>query len=568
MKLGATILHGDVMEKLATLPDESVHCVVTSPPYWNLRDYKDNGGSVKGQIGLEPTLGEYIEKMVAVFEEVRRVLRKDGTLWMNMGDCYAGGGNGGGGSFAEDGAGMVAEKGTDKNVPGRKGNRGVTHSKSKRIARGAFPPPQRPPSSPELKRKDLAGVPWRLALAMQEAGWYLRCDVIWNKPNPMPESVYDRPTRAHEYVFLFSKSEKYFYDHEAVKELVSGNAHPRVGIENGELRVVNGSSPTPKGWNTANGRHDTKEGNYSCGGKPSRTERTNGRKMKQLPGGEWVGELFPGVPLTLPSPTEGEGIARAKSVSKSSRFVTDRIPAKERRADQGVKANRSFSAAVVGLVAKRSKRSVWTIPTESFKGEHFATFPRKLVEPCIMAGSSAGGCCSVCGTPRRRIVEDGLANLEWQKACGGDANGKYDGKAQKDFAGAKAQDASATKARILAGLVEKKTVGWKWGCECGMQNAERGLNKKGAKGAKKKSQNLLTDLPGRGIPTIERRVAPCVVMDPFNGSGTTGEVSLVNGRSYIGIDISAKYVGLTNQRLGKVQLPLLLMEEAKTEVMS
>jgi site-specific DNA-methyltransferase (adenine-specific) len=195
------IIVRDCLEALRKLPDESVHCVVTSPPYWGLRDY-----GIAGQLGLESSFQDYIAEMVVVFREVRRVLRKDGTLWLNMGDSYIGGGNGGGGSFAKDGI-RCAEPGTNKNErPFWKKGRSQVQS---------------------LPSKNLVGMPWRLAFALQADGWYLRSDIIWHKPNPMPESVTDRPTKAHEYVFLMSKSERYYYDAEAIKEDVTGNAHSR-----------------------------------------------------------------------------------------------------------------------------------------------------------------------------------------------------------------------------------------------------------------------------------------------------------------------------------------------------
>jgi DNA modification methylase len=584
MKLDAQILHGDVIEKLRSLPDNSVHCVVTSPPYWNLRDYKDaDGKSVSGQIGLEPTLEEYLDKIVMVFEEVRRVLRSDGTCWVNLGDCYAGGGNGGGGSFAKDSVHGADEVGggTGKNVPGRKGSRGVTpkrklttegtesteentESKGKRIPRGSGRWGGGNAASSELKRKDLAGMPWRVALALQAAGWYLRCDVIWNKPNPMPESVYDRPTRSHEYVFLLTKSERYFYDHEAVKEPVTGGAHARISESEAEIRSAK-NAYRPKGWARTNAERKDKSGRYS-----DSTEEREGREgldkqsrmgrrhagfndrwkakhglngsskdqQRDLPGGEFVRpSLFGDAEEIDPQIAQRDADLKPKKVSRSSRFVTDRVPSKAARADGGVKANRSFSAAVVGLVSKRSRRSVWTIPTYSYRGEHFATFPPKLVEPCVLAGTSEGGCCSVCGAPRLRIVVDGEFFEEWQKRCGGDRNGEYHGQSQKDYAGAKAQNASETKARILAGMVEKKTIGWRWGCK-------------------------------KNIECIKghRRAVPCVVMDPFNGTATVGEVALSHGRRYIGIDISAKYVALSNERLGNINLPLVMYEEVEEDL--
>ena len=175
------IINADVIEGLRSLPDQSVQCCVTSPPYWGLRDY-----GVEGQIGLEPSPEEYVARLVEVFREVRRVLRDDGTMWLNLGDSYNGSG-GAGGDYGPKGL-----KAGQPKYPGR-------HIQS-------------------LKPKDLVGIPWRVAFALQADGWYLRSDIIWAKPNPMPESVTDRPTKAHEYMFLLTKQARYFYDADAVRE--------------------------------------------------------------------------------------------------------------------------------------------------------------------------------------------------------------------------------------------------------------------------------------------------------------------------------------------------------------
>lgn len=179
-----TLLQGDCLEQLKTLPGESIHCCVTSPPYWGLRDY-----GVDGQMGLEPTPDEYVAKMVEVFREVKRVLRKDGTLWLNLGDSYTCGGR------------KTRDPGQSKK-----------HPAFEDWGKG------RPETPDGLKPKDLVGIPWRVAFALQADGWWLRSDIIWAKPNPMPESVTDRPTKAHEYIFLLTKSERYYYDADAIKE--------------------------------------------------------------------------------------------------------------------------------------------------------------------------------------------------------------------------------------------------------------------------------------------------------------------------------------------------------------
>ena len=209
------LLTGDVRERLAELPDASVQCCVTSPPYWGLRDY-----GIDGQLGLEPTPDAYVASMVAVFREVRRVLREDGTLWMNMGDAYAHSSSGGGGAVDVRTDGRKTTPG-DK-VRGRMG--GVNTMSS------------------GLKPKDLVGIPWRLAFALQADGWYLRSDIIWSKPNPMPESVTDRPTKSHEYVFLLTKNSRYFYDAEAVREDASTPWHGIGGYREGN--IDNSHAPT------------------------------------------------------------------------------------------------------------------------------------------------------------------------------------------------------------------------------------------------------------------------------------------------------------------------------------
>ena len=189
-----SIINGDCRDVLRTLPDESVHCIVTSPPYFGLRDY-----GVDGQLGLELTPADFVAAMVEVFREVRRVLRDDGTLWLNLGDSYANDTYGQGGPSKKQSS-----------------NRGTVHGRTES---------ERYRGIPEgLKKKDLIGIPWRVALALQEDGWYLRQDIIWHKPNPMPESVTDRCTKAHEYLFLLSKGPRYYYDTDAVAEKATGEA--------------------------------------------------------------------------------------------------------------------------------------------------------------------------------------------------------------------------------------------------------------------------------------------------------------------------------------------------------
>jgi DNA modification methylase len=195
--MSVEILHGDCRETLKTLPDASVHCCVTSPPYFGLRDYGHDG-----QIGLEESPDAFVQQMVAVFREVKRVLRDDGTLWLNLGDSYAGSGKGRNPDGTVHVSALLAKQGTSAGTV--MGN----------VPSGLVPE--------GMKAKDLIGIPWRVAFALQADGWYLRQDIIWHKPNPMPESVTDRCTKAHEYIFLLSKSARYFYDAEAIKEEATG----------------------------------------------------------------------------------------------------------------------------------------------------------------------------------------------------------------------------------------------------------------------------------------------------------------------------------------------------------
>jgi DNA modification methylase len=290
-----TIRHGDCREVLRTMPDESVHCCVTSPPYFGLRDY-----GVAGQIGLEPSPELFVDEMVAVFREVRRVLRDDGTLWLNLGDSYANDGKWGG------------------------------HTGGKHIKALHCSPIGRNKRYTGLKAKDLIGIPWMVAFALRADGWYLRRDIIWHKLNPMPESVRDRPSTAHEYLFLLTKSERYYYDADSIMEASSPDSH---------ARAARGRSSTHKWADGGPGDQTIAKGSPSAG-------------------------RIPGVnPKAASAPMDGP------------------------RSRQ----NASFSAAVADLVPMRNKRSVWATTTEPFSEAHFATFPPSLVEPCILAGSPAGG---------------------------------------------------------------------------------------------------------------------------------------------------------------------------------
>lgn len=495
------ILEGDVMEMLRTLPDESVQCVVTSPPYWGLRDYGTaqwQGGDVlcdhlrpaahgykpfetstlgpmrdgisetnsahadkakrqqylnicakcgavrvDHQIGLEKTPEEYIAKMVEVFREVRRVLRIDGTLWLNMGDSY----NGQGArlpSIQANGDLSYRAGGNAINVTG-------------------------------LKPKDLVGIPWMLAFALRADGWWLRQDIIWSKPNPMPESVTDRCTKAHEYLFLLTKSARYYYDQEAIKEAATSDDMRRPYTSEGAwqldgrpLEQRHGGEPRkikmPDGWDTGAGGHGT--------------YHRNGREKGQY--------------RTV------EGAGRAAG-NKTHKLVTEY----ERSASEEHRTAAGLMKIAEAAYPTRNKRSVWTIATQPFPEAHFATFPEKLVEPCILAGTAEYGCCAQCGAPWQRTVEKRFVRQQNVSA-------------EKGVRGAETQkpmDASNGWQGFPRGMTATQTMDWQPSCSCG------------------------------------REAMPCIVLDPFVGSGTTGVVALRLGREFIGVELNPEYVAMAQRRI-------------------
>ena len=347
---------GDALEVLRTMPSESVQCCVTSPPYWGLRDY-----GVKGQMGLEPTPEAFVAGMVAVFEEVRRVLKRDGTCWVNMGDSYA-----------------------------STGGHSDTHCNDRRGARNIANRPEhsfrelRVGAGGGLKSKDLVGMPWRLAFGLQSAGWFLRCDIIWHKPNPMPESVKDRPTKAHEYIFLLSKNERYYYDQAAIREACSTNSHPRR------------SQKTPAGWAAGVEDHSviswaTAE-NQGRSRLPGSYNGSDFRKGKKGAIHKNVGQGDRSAKKMMALDNSGEHHGQNARRSQEGSFCNDkaRRTRKLAPANSGIRNNESFEEAMAGMVEVRNKRSVWSVPTAPYREAHFATFPPDLIKPCILAGTRAG----------------------------------------------------------------------------------------------------------------------------------------------------------------------------------
>ena len=434
------LLTGDCRDVLASLPACSVHTVVTSPPYYGLRDYgtaqweggdaacdhmrastkvgdattlrmdgrehiglydaekaavpgypyRDTCGKcgarrIDRQLGLEATPEAYLAAMVEVFRAVRRVLRDDGTCWVNIGDSYSGGGTGG----APSSKSTLSRHGAD----GRSPYLDALGQSQPRNAAGAKP-------------KDLLLMPARLALALQADGWWIRSDIIWHKPNPMPESCTDRPTSAHEHVFLLSKRARYYYDADAVREEGVG-AH------------------------------------------------SHGCNATAIPG----------------------------------------------RNDQGVDLQRVWGSS------GRNLRNVWTLPTESFSGSHFATFPTALVERCIRAGTSERGACSACGAPWVRVTERGDL-VPTRTSYTKQALRLIDNPDPNDQGRNRAIDGHRPNMAY-----ETTTTGWAPSCQC------------------------------------NEAVVPCTVLDPFVGSGTTALVADRLQRHAIGIDLSIDYAAMAQRRL-------------------
>jgi DNA modification methylase len=412
-----TLHVGDVVDVLRLLDADSVHCVVTSPPYWALRDYgieptewpEVTYSPLPGfdltvppavcAIGLEEDQYAFVGHLVQVFREIRRVIRPEATVWVNIGDSYA------------------SKKGGDTDSGFNSRWHGYPQERGKQSAtNGAFPLIDRANAS-GLKQKDLVGIPWLLAFALRTDGWWLRAENIWEKANPMPEAVSDRPARAHEQVFLLAKSARCFYDYVAVRE---PTALPSGGRQRAALR----------------GEKDY----VGAGFKDYHDGRTD-RHQEHQP-------------------------------------------------------------------ARRNLRSVWRIASQPYTGAHFAVFPPALVRPCILSGTSAGGCCAACGTPWEPINEKRtLGRHELPHDHPEYRPARYVGKHDETNGGGQ---------RYL----DVVTVGWKPACRCGSSAGSR----------------------------------PCVVLDPFMGSGTTALVARELGRHAIGIELNPEYARLAASRLAQRSL--------------
>lgn len=328
------ILHGDSLELLKTLPDESVDCCVTSPPYWGLRDY-----GVNGQLGSEKSPELFVAAMVQIFREVFRVLKDEGTLWLNIGDSYAAGPK----------QRTPAQACRKSSLKGSVDGQIACKDQLNKITGG-------------LKAKDLVGIPWMLAFALRSEGWYLRQDIIWHKPNPMPESVTDRCTKSHEYIFLFSKSNKYYFDQFSIATDYKDKTLTTFGIESKghgdgsgliasenwardvKVRKPKDWGKTLSAWQTGPGSHSTTNHNSDKGRKEERKRRFDDSDKIGL---------------------NGNGLHNHSG-------------------------NYDANRKIIGT-GKANKRSVWSVSSVPFKEAHFATFPEDLIVDCIKAGCPQDG---------------------------------------------------------------------------------------------------------------------------------------------------------------------------------
>ena len=512
------IIQGDCRDVLPTLPERSVHCVVTSPPYWGLRSYLKAGHPDKPrEIGQEKRLdcldwarGEncgacYICVLRGVFADVWRVLRDDGTLWINQGDSYHNG----------DKGGYLTERSSKSAM------------QQSNLANDFTGAANRQPQ-PGLKPKDLCAQPWRLALALQADGWYWRDEIIWHKRSCMPSSQRDRCTRSHEVVLMFSKQERYFYDIEAIKEPVSQSMLDQIkqgynGSDTKDFDEAGAQSASGTKANIIARARASWRGSTFDDGKTGEMKHTRGGKIK-VPSGWDTGagshgafhrdgrEQTPQYRELKPPHGSIEARKSRQSENNKSMPTAERNgirPAKDQgRVDQGLMPAERIGGGAGwrndpdARPLTRTKRSVWSLGPEPFKESHFAVFPSKLVEPCIKAGTSERGVCPECGAPWARCID---AEFVPQQDVS-------DEKGIRGSGDQKPLDDSDGRDGFPRGTTT--TTGWSPTCKCGLAET-----------------------------------VPATVMDIFGGAGTVGLVADRLQRNAILIELNANYADMAQKRV-------------------
>ena len=503
------ILEGDVLAVLRSLPDKSVQTIITSPPYLWLRNY-----GIKGQIGLEKTPAEFIQILVEVFAEIWRVLRDDGTVWLNMGDSYAGSGRGP----------------TGANGIGDQGRRQGFDRNSAIVPKG-------------WKAGDLMGMPWRLAFALQDAGWYLRTDIVWHKPNPMPESSKTRPTRSHEFIFLLTKSGKplfwthpekdgvrkkpapdyYYHNRETLEDAIEA---PEDYLTKKHFIDTDGKSKRIWvrrnkwiGWNYFYDAEAIKEPvseSYRNDQRPLGVlrQRCNKKSKYHEQGGQFK-------PLSdveraqkqdlMGNPTMVGFNARWKGNRRTFRGGGKYTGGQQFDNSSAVENQSHGNNTEHGEgQILRNKRDVWKIATCQRKEAHFASFPDALPEICIKAGTSEYGCCPACGAPYMRVLKKVASTMNIRVRD--NKKGIIDQKSGIGEQYGASEEEIEEYGEERAGTT--KTIGWRPTCSCNAGNP-----------------------------------VPCVTLDPFMGRGTVALVSRELGRSSIGIELNPEYVEISRKNL-------------------
>jgi DNA modification methylase len=504
------ILHGDVRKRLRDLPDGSVQTCVTSPPYWGLRDY-----GVEGQIGLEQTPEAFVAALVGVFVEVRRVLADDGTVWLNLGDSYAGSGKG------------PSNEGSKQRT--NVGSLVLNHRNPAQFASGQAPTEWL--SVPAgLKGKDLVGIPWRVAFALQADGWYLRADIIWSKPNPMPESVTDRPTKAHEYIFLLSKSARYYYDAEAIKEAAVSDG-PRGG------NLLNDTANGPNG------------GNERWRGDRKLDWAEKGRNKRSV----WTVATWPFSDWTQTS--RQVRVSWDESDGDTTRIASPDCPV---HGDSAVLA----AKALCGGRASGSENGSGYTDVDLFEAPADGFAPtRQTHEPDSTEQS--------LDSPLQPSAHAAIARSNRTSRTG---RAPVTTQPCKPFAGTDAGTADTSTPRASVDSVVRTLASSTAADSVSCGQATTGDETQIHIGGKCSCEyyRTVTEEMSHFATFPEALIEPCIlagskvgqtVLDPFNGSGTTGAVAIRHQRNYIGIELNAAYVQLARKRIGAVA-PLFSEEQS------